>query len=178
MKKSFLTNEETLFLEENLDILLKLFKSAHQEMIDEFYNDYFLQKNRDYTLYSSTFLNSTEFAFSNGYCFYFARLLKTVLPHYKFIIKFSEIDRDLRVHILLKHESKEGYFDVSYGHKIYNCPKGLYKDTDNYDLWYAKKCFGKLDKEIYEKLKYKFYRNIKEFLNAKHNDNKAIKIKR
>lgn len=158
MKKEFLTNEERLYLEEHLEEIIELFKQAHDEIKEELNNKCCLVKKR---LSSKTttdlFFKDSITAYTRGYCFYFARIMKTIFMNYNFVMQPG--------HILLKNE--ERVFDITYEDQSYM----YYYDADAKDLKRVRLGFREMDQELYEKLKYKFYRNIKSYLADKQVSN-------
>ena len=173
MRKEFLTDEERAFLEEHLTNVIGLFKQAHYELVNEISN---LKRITEYELEilnENQFLNNSEFAFMNGCCFYFARIMKTIFPEYTFVIECLKDYKNYPTHILLRKGDK--FFDILYDentkfkYQYYkNHPIKFYRDADDKDLKYARKKFAIIDDEIYGKLKYKFYRNIKVYLNKNY----------
>lgn len=179
MKGKFLTDEEILYLEDNLSDLILLLKNAYDELQDEIFNSNKLDDYAKEILKENNFFKDYKYAFTNGCCFYFARLMKTVLPNFIFVMRTTNDFYYLNIytHVLLRKGYK--YFDVNYEKdniNVYRFDHYIYTDADNKSLEFARTRFSILDDDIYEKLKYKFYRNIKAYL--KQNNNKVITYKK
>lgn len=175
MKGEFLTSDEIIYLEQHLSELILLLKNAYDELQDEIFNSDKFDDYEKEILKENAFFKDYKYAFTNGCCFYFARLMKTVLPDYIFVMRTTNDFNyfNMYTHVLLRKGCK--YFDVNYEDdniNIYRFDHYIYTDADNKSLEFARTHFSILDDEIYEKLKYKFYRNIKDYLKSK----KIIKI--
>lgn len=159
MKKEFLTDEERIYLEENLNDVIELFKDAHEELRLELKSKCTRTRNKlERSDFTYLLFKEPITCYTYGYCFYFARITKTIFPHSEFVV--NEVNDYLK-HVFLKLDSN--VFDIEYNDKKSETTL-MYRDANEKDLKYITKWFGHMDIDMYEKLKYKFYRNIKSYL--------------
>ena len=157
MKKEFLTDEERLYLEEHLSDVINLFKQACAELKEELKQIYNTKGNFDDKSYNRFLKWAIDDFFTCGYCFYFVRIMKTIFPTSTFVVEFTG---SRRVHILLNNNGV--IFDI---YKMENKYRWDYRDANDKDLRWARTKFSIMNQELYEKLKYRFYKNIKNYLN-------------
>ncbi len=174
MKHDFLTEEELDFLSNNISDVVELFKEAHIEVKEELMNmcntsrHKILNNNKSY----KKILTYPTTAYNNGYCFYFARIMKTLFPDSAFVVIHD--DYELIDHIAIEY--KGNLIDINFNddEKTFDLSNSQYATKK--DLSYANNMFHEMNNEIYEKLKYKFLRNIKDYLDKKINKTKKLKI--
>lgn len=173
MKHDFLTDEELIFLTDNISDVVELFKLAHIEVKEELHHMCNTRRHKllDNNISYKKILTYPETAYNDGYCFYFARIFKTIFPKSRFAVVR---DDNLPTHIFLEYNCE--LIDINFNDedKPFDLTNGDYAMID--DLSYANNMFHEMNKEIYEKLKYKFLRNIKNYLNEKIYRNKSLKI--
>lgn len=156
MRTDFLTEEERLYLEEHLEEVILVFRQSCDELKEELKIIYKVNGAFEHSSYNRFLKWSIDTFFTCGYCFYFARIMKTIFTTATFVVEFTGARR---VHFLLNYNGT--IFDI---YKIENEYRWDYKDANSSDLKYARTKFKKMDQELYEKLKYRFYKNIKEYL--------------
>ena len=174
MKHNFLTEEELEFLSNNIADVVELFKEAHIEVKVELQymcntiRHKILDNNNSY----KKILLQPETAYNDGYCFYFARIIKTIFPDSNFIV--IQDDYELIDHIALEYNGE--LIDINFNdeEKPFDLSNAKYANIE--DLSYANNMFHSMNNEIYEKLKYKFLRNVKSYLNKNFYKKKSLKI--
>lgn len=173
MKHDFLTEEELEFLSNNISDVVELFKQAHIEVKVEL--QYMCNTSRHKLLDNNSsykkILTFPETAYNDGYCFYFARIVKNIFPESRFAVVR---DDDLPTHIFLEYNGE--LIDINFNdeEKPFDLSNGDYAKLE--DLSYANSMFHEMNNEVYEKLKYKFLRNVKSYLNKKFYKNKSLKL--
>ncbi len=86
--------DTSIFLEENVDAVIELIKKAYLST-----KDYYKDKITDDFLYFNM-----DYVFNNGYCFYFARMLKSVYKNAKFIVADKNYAHISHIFILINNE--------------------------------------------------------------------------
>ena len=161
MQRDFLTDDERNYLEEHLPKVIELFKDAHEELRTELLNKCFpVVKKLKKSEFTSLLFEDPITAYTCGYCFYFARIMKSIFSDLEFVVESNT--NEFPTHIFLK--SKNEVFDITYNSKE---TKLEYRKANICDLKYITLFFCNMDENMYEKLKYKFYRNIKAYLENK-----------
>lgn len=167
------SEEERQYLKGNINDVILIFCESHMELKKKlkknekkteqlFQNDYYRKE---------TFLKESSYAFSSGYCFYFARIMKKVFPDFKYY--FNEYG----IHVIIGDGNL--FFDINGVVDIFSQELDMYiyflATTEN--LQKAKKEFPYLDDEIYEELKSIFYNKLREYLNGHIGKGKKYKEK-
>lgn len=86
--------DTSIFLEENVDAVIELIKKAYLST-----KDYYKDKITDDFIYFNM-----DYVFNNGYCFYFARMLKSVYKNAKFIVADKNYAHISHIFVLINNE--------------------------------------------------------------------------
>ena len=133
------------FLEENIEAVIELLKKAYVST-----KKYYENKIQDDFLYMNTYVT-----FNHGYCFYFARMLKSIYKNAKFVV----VDKNY-AHISHIYLYINGYmYDVNGKSRL----NDFLILTDN-ELKEININHNKVNEEVYEMLKSYFYLYLKKYV--------------
>ncbi len=137
--------DTSIFLEENVDAVIELIKKAYLST-----KDYYKDKITDDFIYFNM-----DYVFNNGYCFYFARMLKSVYKNAKFIVADKNYAHISHIFILINNE----IYDIK-GKR--NLKK--YFILTNKELKMIGKNHRHVDDNIYGVLKTYFNKYLEEYI--------------
>ncbi len=133
------------FLEDNVEAVIELIKKAY-ESTKEFYNGTFI----DDFLYFP--VNKT---FNHGYCFYFARMLKTVYKNAAFAVRDKQYAHISHIFIVINGQA----YDVNGKHTL----KDYYTLTDK-ELKIIGLNHNRINEKVYETFKKYFWRYLNSYI--------------
>lgn len=133
------------FLEENIEAVIELIKKAYLST-----KEYYGNKITEDFLYMNT-----RRTFTNGYCFYFARILKSIYKNAKFVVADKHYAHISHIYIYIN-----GYmYDVNGKRKL----KRHYTLT-NEELQKIRLNHMPIDNDVYCKFKDYFYKYLDEYM--------------
>ncbi len=141
----YVDNELNNFLENNVEDVIELIKKAY-EKTREFYNGTFID---DFLYFPA---NNT---FNNGYCFYFARMLKTIYKNASFVVRDKHYAHIGHIFILIN----EKVYDVNGEHTL----KGYYVLTDK-ELRMIGLNHHEVNEKVYETFKEYFHKYLNNYV--------------
>ena len=133
------------FLEENIEAVIELLKKAYVSTKKHYEN-----KIKDDFLYRSIYVT-----FNHGYCFYFARMLKSIYKNAKFVVADKNYAHISHIYLYIN-----GYmYDVNGRRKFNN----FFVLTNN-ELKEININHNKVNEEVYEMFKSYFYLYLKKYV--------------
>lgn len=153
----YVDKDVNIFLEENVEIVIELIKKAYLKT-KLYYNnkllDDFLYMNVNYT-------------FNNGYCFCFARLLKSIYQNAMFVVADKNYAHISHIFIYIN-----GYaYDVNGKRKLTNYYVLTKDELEKINLNHKQ-----VSDEVYHKFKYYFHKYLDEYIKSNY-ENETISVK-
>lgn len=141
----FIDSDLSIFLEENIEAVIELLKKAY-ESTKKHYKDNAVD---DFLYWNA------NFTFTHGYCFYFARMLKSIYRHAKFVVADRKYAHIAHIYLYVN-----GYmYDVTGKRKLDNYFVLTTKELNKINVNHAR-----LKPEIYETFKEYFYLYLKQYV--------------
>lgn len=165
--------DDVIFLLENIDDVINLFKYVHDELKVKYKNldrcdmKRLFKTENNYKL----FMLDSNYTFLNGYCYFLASLINDLIPNFKLV------GLNNGKHVFL--ENHDNYIDIRGNIRknkpfwyFYNKDDFIYVD-DKY-LDYVRRRYPSFTKALYNEFKYELYKNLKEYLKVTKEYNKYI----
>ena len=143
--KYYIDEDLNLFLEDNVEAIIELVKKSYDET-----KKYFLGKKKEDFLYFNKYVT-----FKNGYCFYFARLLKSIYKNGKFVVVDKNYAKISHIYLMINNE----IYDIG-GKRSLN---KLYILTND-DIKFINENHFQIDEEVYKKFKQFFKENVNKYI--------------
>lgn len=143
----YVDNELNNFLEDNVEAVIELIKKAY-EKTREFYNGTFID---DFLYFPA---NNT---FNHGYCFYFARMLKTIYKNANFVVRDKHYAHIGHIFILINEKA----YDVNGEHAL----KDYYVLTDK-ELQIIGSNHHEVNEKVYETFKEYFHKYLNNYIKS------------
>lgn len=141
----YVDDELNCFLEENIEAVIELIKKAYVSTKEHYKNN----------VYDDFLYFDIEKVFTNGYCFYFARVLKSVYKNAKFVVADKNYAHISHIFILINNE----VYDIKGKRNLKN-----YFVLTNIELKIIDKNHNRINDDIYKTLKCYFNKYLVEYI--------------
>ncbi len=139
--------DTSIFLEENVETVIELIKKAYLST-KEFYKDNITDDFLYFNMYH---------VFCKGYCFYFARMLKSVYKNAKFVVSDKNYAHISHIFLLINDD----LYDVNGKHNLKK-----YFILTNTELQFIKENHNPVDDSIYNVFKDYFNIYLQEYIKS------------